>query len=389
MRWVRGAIGLAAAAGLAPGCTGSHDKPEVCNGVDDNDDGRVDEGCPCTPFEVEVPFRVNAAVSLGDGWALVGNELALKQPADAHASYVRISDAGAVTAMAPLDGVAWGERHQLAWTGSEIAYVWGDTTSAHVAFLAPDGTRTHAGPNISIPAASVPFPAPTHGMIRRTAAGYDVLVTAPAGSGAPLAYFASTDATGAPKGSTLPAPSGAGSRAFALGSLGGATVVGWTEIQGGGAKFDSAYAGPPFSKDHVIDTNRQLGFFPLDAGDGDGDGTIMVFVLPDVVVRFDGTTATSKSLVNPQEIAWTGDHFEVAAVLGDVNGTTAGEVGLARDLTVLPQKTIFPPSVQGDSIGNDATAAHATVAADARRALFGFFYAVNGVGHQALSQVCL
>jgi hypothetical protein len=371
-------------------CAGCAAKPaeEACNGIDDTGDGRIDEGCPCTAFVVDVPFRVHSAVSLGDGWALVTNELTARQTVDAHASYTRIDDTGSVVAMQLLDGVAWGGRHQFAWNGSEIAYVAGDPDGVHVAFLSGEGVKTRNGLPIAISHVS-PFPSLPHGMIASTPGGYNLLVSAPAGSGAPIAYFASTDRAGAPQAATLQAPGGAGSRAFALGSLGGSAAVGWTPIQGGGLTYDRAYAGPPFSQDHPIDTNQLLGPYSFDSGDGDGDGTMMAFILPRVVVSFDGAHAVSKTLTGPEAIAWTGDVFEVAAIGSDQNSVTAGEVGLTRELSILPQRTIFPDTVKGDLLINAPALASVMVAADARRALFGFFYTVNGVGHQALSQVCL
>lgn len=369
------------------GCT-ARPAEEACNGIDDTGDGRIDEGCLCKAFVVDVPFRVHSAVSLGDGWALVTNELMAKQTADSHASYTRIDDAGSVVAMQSLDGVAWGGRHQLAWNGSELAYVAGDPDGVHVAFLSVDGVKTHSGPLIAI-SHPAPFLSLPHGLIASTPGGYNILVSAPAGSGAPMAYFASTDRAGAPQTAMLQAPGGGGSRGFALGSLGGTAAVGWTPIQGGGLKYDSAYAGPPFSLDHPIDTNQLLGSYSFDSGDGDGDGTMMAFILPRVVVSFDGTHAVSKTLAGPQAIAWTGDVFEVAAISSDQDSVTAGEVGLTRELSILPQKTIFPDTVKGDLVTSDPATASVMVAADARRALFGFFYTTNGVAHQALSQVCL
>jgi hypothetical protein len=225
-------------------------------------------------------------------------------------------------------------------------------------------------------------------MVVATATGYDVAYSVFTPTRASFAHFTSTDRNGTPQIPTVLGVSGAGSYTFALGSLGGTPAVGWSPRQGGGAKFDSAYAGPPFSTTTKIDLDR--GVAQLSGGDGDGDGTVMVMILEGDVLTFDGATAGSVNLAGqtPVAIAWTGDSYEIAATTSDGLGVGLSEVRLARDRAIVSTRPLFADSVRGDVTGDDARAFAATVAADARRVLFGFFYPVAGVGHQVLTQVC-
>jgi hypothetical protein len=73
---------------------------------------------------------------------------------------------------------------------------------------------------------------------------------------------------------------------------------------------------------------------------------------------------------------------------GDQSGLFVREVAVTRDLATVCQSPVFPASARQDgsavSFEDDAI-----VSAGADRVLFGFFYVANGVGHQALRQVCL
>jgi hypothetical protein len=348
------------------------------------------DGPPCAPFSVELPFRVQAAVSLGQDWGLVTNDLlATRQTPDLHASYARLDDTGTVVATAPLAGTTWGRRHQLAWNGTEIVYVSTSPTDVHLSFLAPDGRKTHDGPNL-IEGVTLPPLAgsPASGIVRPTARGYAIVLDIPFTDAHPNAGFASTDLTGASSVAPFLRPDGVGSQVLALGALGDTVVVGWTPFEVHDF-FQPFYAGPAFSTDRVAFKAPQPWTDSYDVGDGDSDGAIMMLVVPDrVAVRFDGTSTMSIPLDGPRAVAWTGSAFEVLTIHANQTGLAIGEVALTRDLEILHQAPIFPDSARGEYT-TDAHDQDAFVSAGPGRVLFGFFNVVSGVGHQALAQVCL
>jgi hypothetical protein len=350
--------------------------------VDDPVDGR-----PCAPFQREVPFRVNAAVSLGQDWGLVTNDLERTQTASSHAGYARLDDDGTVLRTAPLDGVAWGERHQLAWNGTELAYLSGSPAEAHLVFLTRDGVKTREGPGLDVGAASASeVQAAPHGMVAATGPGYGVAYTVPTHNFAGFGFLASTDADGTPQGPATSVGSTAGSRAFALGSIQGTVIMGWMEMRKVIRQF--AYAAAPSNAfDASLASSPQLTSYPDDSGDGASDGSTMMFVVPDTVASFDGTTVQSQFVPGVQGIAWTGAAFLLTVSVQDATGASAAMVELRRDLTTSPPTMVFPPAVKADV--SALTASSFTIAADTRHALFGLFYTADGVAHQALSQVCL
>jgi hypothetical protein len=186
-------------------------------------------------------------------------------------------------------------------------------------------------------------------------------------------------------------PFGAGTRVVALGSLGGATAIAWMRIYGGYPKPMPIFAGPPFSEDHLVYTTvpfQDQGLEQLDAGDGDGDGEIMMYLLGDTLLRFDGSSVMSMPLRSAQAIAWTGEVFEIATMDSDQSGTFVGEVAVTRDLATVCQSPVFSAPAQQDP-SEFWFEPDAIVSAGAGRVLFGAFYVANGVGHQALRQVCL
>jgi hypothetical protein len=95
----------------------------------------------------------------------------------------------------------------------------------------------------------------------------------------------------------------------------------------------------------------------------------------------------SQFLAGVQGIAWTGAAFLLTVSVQDSTGASAAMVELRRDLTTSTPTMVFPPAVKADV--STLAASAFTIAADTRHALFGLFYTVGSVAHQALSQVCL
>ena len=99
---------------------------ETCNGVDDNCNGAIDEGCACIPFDITLPFSGATSVALawlGTGYLAVFNTvmsvLVVAIGAD--------GSVGAPVALAPVGQCS--SALGLAWNGSSLAVVCADVTT--------------------------------------------------------------------------------------------------------------------------------------------------------------------------------------------------------------------------------------------------------------------
>lgn len=132
-----GRIGFDAPEGAGTGTTppGCSQQAERCNGVDDNCDGAIDEGCTCTPFDVTLPnSRYGAALAwLGNGYAV----LLLNGSA---ATLTVLDEAGKVVGTSPLpatDATLIQAPGTITWTGAEIAVVWATSAQVQLARYSP------------------------------------------------------------------------------------------------------------------------------------------------------------------------------------------------------------------------------------------------------------
>jgi hypothetical protein len=100
---------------------------ELCNGVDDNSDGVIDEGCPCTAFDISFPVQTTGAAMawVGDGYRVVAGQNTANQPRD---NTIQTIDAsGALGSVFTVSGSTEGQISNgptLAWSGTVLGVVW-------------------------------------------------------------------------------------------------------------------------------------------------------------------------------------------------------------------------------------------------------------------------
>jgi hypothetical protein len=173
-----GALDGADARSSDGGCAGS----ETCDGLDDDCDRIVDEGCPCTPFQTFVsPEGASIPYAPFVVWTGTGYGVIWNGPSETGARIVlfRAYDAlGAPrgTAIDVSRAVVGAHPHGIAWNGSQYGVLWVEVGNT-VAFATVDADGATLSPTMAIGAATFDdariAPAPD-GFLIATVAGGDV-----------------------------------------------------------------------------------------------------------------------------------------------------------------------------------------------------------------------
>lgn len=111
---------------------------ETCNGVDDNCDNVIDDGCPCAPFSVSIgEGQASGAQFTGTGWLAV-------RDAGAEAEVVRLDTGGVEQGRwKPFDGSGL-QVARVAWTGTHLALLHHESTNLSLSVLDAAGQPTAA-----------------------------------------------------------------------------------------------------------------------------------------------------------------------------------------------------------------------------------------------------
>lgn len=99
---------------------------EACNGIDDNGDLAIDEGCGCTPFDLTLPLALNsptsAIISTGTGYLLL-----VSAPSERLLQPIALDGTlGAPVSLGNTSFWGSGNRGAFEWTGSELVAVFAD-----------------------------------------------------------------------------------------------------------------------------------------------------------------------------------------------------------------------------------------------------------------------
>ncbi len=121
-------------------------QPELCNGIDDNCNGEVDEGCPCTPFDVTLPLGEGGLVWLGDRYAMFTNN-------SGTTALTIVDTTGAITGSYAFPDNPTPFPRSIAWTGTELVVAFSDPMQRQIVIqrFTPDASAIEMpiviGPN--------------------------------------------------------------------------------------------------------------------------------------------------------------------------------------------------------------------------------------------------
>lgn len=343
--------GLALIGIAVSGCTGG--QPERCNGIDDNGDGRVDEGCTCTPFSTTLPVEINPMLlGLGDGWAAT-------TPPDVSQSrtYVRLDGAGQIAAMSSLpDLVAALWLQSLAWDGSRLAYIAGDIGGdVHLALLGPDGTSLGRGPDLGLAGA-------TGRSLVAAEDGYRAVFQR---ASAPV--FLAVDRDGNATSQAVIGPSNAPIRPLQVVEQQGSPVVlsGYQAF----SRDDVHYSiGAPWTPVRVVDDG--LGAANQIAGSAASNGDTVLVVAAGHLYAYDRNAVTPVAGIPADALvlaaAWTGRSW--AVVVDDPTSLDLLTLDASLAVTATESLIALAGSRTPDRVG------HVAVAGDAQRIAVAFQY---------------
>jgi hypothetical protein len=321
---------------------------EVCNGIDDDCDGKIDEGCGCTPFSMATPdTSSNWLVSTGDGWVT-----------DNGMAFERIADDGTVTvgASGTVVGAASGPA---VWDGTHLVFVGANNA---LQFAMADGTIVAQGPSLGFQNGDL-------GEVNANDHGFDVA----------LAYheyaFIETDPSGAPIASTSIADDGLPRTPTGLTTRDGAPFASWYT----NGVIDVASPDPP----------NQLAPTALPLGGQEGgiasDGH-RVLLVNSQLYRIDGadiTTITPPAGETFQTVGWTGDGWDVVAYTSIPNEYDLHLLHYDASLA-MTSDTIVIAAPYNTTINGG----YPQIATDARRTLVTWWIVSDTFGGTYLSATC-
>jgi hypothetical protein len=332
---------------------------ETCNGIDDTCDGLVDEGCPCTPFDVTLPFEAQRGlISTGDG-LLVSTITGV----------VHLDASGAMDATYPGRFQTYTESKQLVgWTGREMITLDVD----HVAFRALDGTA-RSGPPLGV---MVDGPA----ALRWRAGGVDVL-SAPAADTSTMT-FTRTDADGIPVAAPASSAPFVLTSPIGIGELGGNAYGVWLEDPG-----TPSGAGGPLAPG-IAPSGPE--FAPGDNAFSDlaTDGSPVFLVFANTVWSADpgGITMPAQAWPGgaPAGIAWTGAGWDVLLLDARADSYGLSRVHVDDTLAVGNASPLYTVSWMSTLVDTEPV-----IVADAVRTVVSFSFAADGGPFQTrIVQTC-
>jgi hypothetical protein len=309
--------------------------PEQCNGIDDDCDGLVDEGCPCTAFSTSVPASggvAGAIVSTGTDYLL----------AEGTAIDV-VGSAGTATAMSDPSALLANNIGSWAWNGGELVYV---DPSGALGFYTPGGT-TRLGPALGLQSPWL-FP-----LVQRRAGGYDLAVAFRSVS------YVRTDTLGKPLGSAATATF-TNAMTCAFGQAGDTPIFAWYEndsTMGAQTVYQSPALGAALSGTVIIDQVCA----PIAATDG--NVTVVGDVLGDLYAIGSAGVSPITGVGPFVAFAWTGDGWD-AVTENLANPATLTLVHLDPSFALTSMQTLF-----SEPYTHSAGASPVAISADARRTL--------------------
>ncbi len=268
---------------------------EVCNGIDDDCDGLIDEGCPCAPFSVSATnIGVQPwLVSEGVGWATASSS-----------AFYRIDDSGSITASAPGPQSSQTTQETVAWTGENLVYLAG----TNLVFASPAGDTLMTGPALDVGAGG-------YDQVSWDGQGFAVA------SGFSEYTFVTTDAEGVELASTSAPGMGTLEVPVGISRRNNANVVAWYRD----GTLELSTPAPPAALDAVAvsATGGQLGTM---ASDGhrvlllNRDANFAnVYAIDDT-----GITLVPLSVGAIFDVGWTGDGWDLVTL------DTTGPIVLRR-----------------------------------------------------------